>query len=115
MSQARAIVPTAHASRYLQQLCKHWAHKFAVEFTPEHGQIDLGDDRLVILDADAEKLTTTVKTSAENLDRLQDVVGLGPRDCRPAHENGDQPALHGMNRRYTALICASLMSCSAGS
>lgn len=74
MSQATAIVPTAHASRYLQQLCKHWSHKFAVEFTPEHGQIDLGDDRLVILDADAEKLTTTVKTSAENLDRLQDVV-----------------------------------------
>lgn len=28
----------------------------------------------MILDADAEKLTTTVKTSAENLDRLQDVV-----------------------------------------
>jgi hypothetical protein len=36
-SQAR--VPTAHASRYLQQLCKHWAHNLAVEFTPEHGSV----------------------------------------------------------------------------
>ena len=74
MSQATAIVPTAHASRYLQQLCKHWANKFPVAFTPEHGQIDLGEDRLVILDADSEKLTVGVKTSAENLARLQEVV-----------------------------------------
>lgn len=74
MPKATAIVPTAHASRYLQQLCKHWAHKFAVEFTPEHGTIDLGENRLVILDADAEKLTTTVETSEENLGRLEEVV-----------------------------------------
>ena len=25
-------MPTAHASRYLQQLCKHWAHNLAVTF-----------------------------------------------------------------------------------
>lgn len=74
MPKATAIVPTTHASRYLQQLCKHWAHKFAVEFSPEHGTIDLGENRLVILDADAEKLTTTVETSEENLARLEEVV-----------------------------------------
>jgi hypothetical protein len=38
---SHAEVPTAHASRYLQQLAKHWAHKFPVEFTPEAGRIDL--------------------------------------------------------------------------
>ncbi len=32
MSEAR--VPTASASRYLQQICKHWSHKFAVEIHP---------------------------------------------------------------------------------
>ena len=74
MSKATAIVPTAHGSRYLQQLCKHWAHKFTVEFTPEHGTIDMGENRLVILDADAQKLTATVKTSEENLTRLEEVV-----------------------------------------
>ena len=31
-SHAVATVPTAHASRYLQQLCKHWSHKLPVEF-----------------------------------------------------------------------------------
>ena len=34
-----AHVPTASGSRYLQQLCKHWSHNLAVEFTPEHGTI----------------------------------------------------------------------------
>lgn len=36
---AQARVPTQHASRYLQQLCKHWAHNLAVEFTPERGSV----------------------------------------------------------------------------
>ena len=34
-----AHVPTKSGSRYLQQLCKHWAHKMPVEFTPEAGQV----------------------------------------------------------------------------
>jgi hypothetical protein len=32
-------VPTAHASRYLQQLCKHWAHNLAVEFDETAGRV----------------------------------------------------------------------------
>jgi uncharacterized protein len=32
-------VPTAKGSRYLQQLCKHWSHNLAVEFTEEKGQV----------------------------------------------------------------------------
>lgn len=39
--RSRADVPTAHASRYLQQLCKHWAHRFEVTFDPHQGRIDL--------------------------------------------------------------------------
>ncbi|MCW3849565.1 DUF2218 domain-containing protein [Sphingomonas sp. LB-2] len=34
---ASALVPTASASKYLQQLCKHWEHNLQVEFTPENG------------------------------------------------------------------------------
>ena len=36
---ALAGVPTASASRYLQQLCKHWSHNLQVEFTPENGTV----------------------------------------------------------------------------
>ena len=34
-----ARVPTAHASRYLQQLCKHWSHNLAVEFDETKGTV----------------------------------------------------------------------------
>jgi hypothetical protein len=32
-------VPTAHASRYVQQLCKHWSHNLAVEFDEREGRV----------------------------------------------------------------------------
>lgn len=34
-----ARVPTAHASRYLQQLCKHWSHNLAVAFDETKGTV----------------------------------------------------------------------------
>jgi uncharacterized protein len=34
-----ATVPTKHGSKYLQQLCKHWAHNLAVEFTADQGKV----------------------------------------------------------------------------
>lgn len=36
---AHALVPTDSASKYLQQLCKHWQHNLQVEFTPENGTV----------------------------------------------------------------------------
>jgi hypothetical protein len=39
-----ALVPTASASKYLQQLCKHWSHNLAVEFTPEQGTVIMPRD-----------------------------------------------------------------------
>jgi uncharacterized protein len=34
-----AQVPTGSASRYLQQVCKHWAHNLTVEFDAAKGTI----------------------------------------------------------------------------
>ena len=39
MTSATASVPTASASRYLQQLCKHWAHNLEVSFDAEQGRV----------------------------------------------------------------------------
>ena len=39
-----ADVPTAHASRYLQQLCKHWEHNLAVEYDAERGKVTFPRD-----------------------------------------------------------------------
>ena len=41
---AAAVVPTQSASRYLQQLCKHWSHNLEVEFTPQEGKITFPKD-----------------------------------------------------------------------
>jgi hypothetical protein len=34
-----AIVPTAQSSKYMQQLCKHWAHNLSVEFDATTGTV----------------------------------------------------------------------------
>ena len=74
MPTSRVDVTTAYASRYLQQLCKHWAHKFPVEFDPNHGTIDLSLGRTV-LDADAAALHSTESTDeGGSLERLESVV-----------------------------------------
>lgn len=74
MPTSHADVATEHASRYLQQLCKHWAHKFPVEFDPNHGVIDLTMGRTV-LDADAATLHIAVTTDeAGAIERMETVV-----------------------------------------
>ena len=72
--QSTAHVPTASASRYLQQLCKHWSHKFAVEFDETHGRIPLPLGTAT-LDAGAESLDVTLEANdAGALPRMKDVV-----------------------------------------
>jgi hypothetical protein len=71
---ATASVPTSHASRYLQQLCKHWAHNLEVEFTPERGRVTFPryarganhpGDAIVTFDARLETLNVRVDASSE--------------------------------------------------
>ena len=84
MSSAVASVPTASASRYLQQLCKHWQHNLAVEFDAGHGTVtfpkdargaDWPGDALVTFDARADALDLRIDASAEGqLEALKGAV-----------------------------------------
>jgi uncharacterized protein len=74
MSSSTALVPTKNGSRYLQQLCKHWAHNMAVEFTPERGTVvfpknargaDWPADGLVTMIAHAETLECRIDASID--------------------------------------------------
>lgn len=69
-----ADVATEHASRYLQQLCKHFAHKLPVTFDETAGQIDfsIGACRLAATDG-VLTLTLTAPDGGE-MPQLQDVV-----------------------------------------
>ena len=84
MNSSTAQVPTTSGSRYLQQLCKHWAHNLAVEFTAEQGTVvfpkdargaDWPGDALVTFDAGAETLEVRIDASVEGqLDGLKGAV-----------------------------------------
>ncbi len=68
-------VATAHGSPYLQQLCKHWSHKFTVDFTGERGMIDFGEGRSCALMADAEMLTLRATVPEEgDVERFEGVI-----------------------------------------
>ena len=84
MKSATAKVPTAHASKYLQQLCKHWQHNLVVEFNPDHGTVtfpkdargaDWPGDALVTFDAGPGTLSVRIYASVdEQLEGLKGAV-----------------------------------------
>lgn len=84
MVSAIANTPTAHASKYLQQLCKHWQHNLAVEFTPEHGTVTFPKDArgatwtgdaLVTFDAGPQALSVRIDASSdEHVEAMKGVV-----------------------------------------
>jgi len=75
MPASSATIPTASASRYLQQLCKHWSHKFTVDFTPEHGTIPFDASRVCTLDASSQALALRIEAADDaTLERMQGVV-----------------------------------------
>ncbi|QRM57651.1 DUF2218 domain-containing protein [Sinorhizobium sp. BG8] len=69
-----AKIETSNASRYLQQLCKHFAHKRPVSFDPNSGSISftVGTCRL---EASNDLLTISLESADdEQMVQLQDVV-----------------------------------------
>lgn len=69
-----ARVPTTSGSRYLQQLCKHWAHKFETAFDASAGWVDLPTGRATMT-AEPEALVVTLTVEdADQVETMQDVV-----------------------------------------
>ena len=69
-----ATVPTTNGSRYLQQLCKHWSHKFETDFSLEQGVIafPMGPIRMA---AQPEALVVTLEPNADvDVEKFKQVV-----------------------------------------
>lgn len=69
-----ATVPTKSGSRYLQQLCKHWSHKFETEFDADKGEIafPMGPIRMT---AESEALVVVLEPNADaDVERFKQVV-----------------------------------------
>jgi hypothetical protein len=84
MHSSIALVPTAAGSRYLQQVCKHWAHNLEVDFSPMRGTIvfprdargaEWPDNGLVTLTAHDDSLECRIDASAAGqLDGLKSAL-----------------------------------------
>ncbi len=74
MNVSTAIVTTEHASKYLQQLCKHFGHKVPVEFTSEEGHVSLPFGSCQ-LRASADALTLQATGGSGDIGRLEAFLG----------------------------------------
>ena len=75
MHAIEAAIPTAEATRYLQQLCKHWSHKLDVSFTPQEGRVLFNEQSVCLLKAAPDVLHVRVEArEASDAARLGDVV-----------------------------------------
>lgn len=75
MSVSVARVPTHSASRYLQQLARHWSHKMTVVFTAEEGTIDFPNGSRLAMRADSETLDVVLTVpESEDAGRMRGVV-----------------------------------------
>ena len=79
-------VPTTSASKYLQQVCKHWAHNLVVKFTPEQGTVTFPKDAreanhpgdgLVTFTATAASLAMRIDATSEA--QLEGLKGAAAR------------------------------------
>lgn len=75
MSISVARVPTLSASRYLQQLAKHWSHKMEVSFTTEEGTIAFPNGSRLEMRAASETLDIILTVPEDgDVARMREVV-----------------------------------------
>jgi hypothetical protein len=71
---ARGEASTVNATKILRRLCKHWSHKYAVEFDDSDGTIQLRDTRCT-LQAMPDRLRVTLASPDDAvLARMREVV-----------------------------------------
>ena len=74
MSKAISTFETERASRYLQAMCKHFAHKVPVEYDTEHGSADMPFGSLR-MQANGNTLLFEIEAADEaTLERMKYVV-----------------------------------------
>jgi len=74
MAIVRGSAKTVSGSKNIQQLCKHWGHKFEVEFSENRGQVRF-PSAVATMEASADALLVTIEThDTESIEQLKEVV-----------------------------------------
>ncbi|WP_225773254.1 DUF2218 domain-containing protein [Inquilinus sp. Marseille-Q2685] len=74
MPSSEARVPTEHASKYLQQLCKHFGHRIPATFDAEKGHLTFEMGTTTLAAEPHLLLLRNESPDAAGLARLQEVV-----------------------------------------
>jgi uncharacterized protein len=73
--QSTGFAPTASASRYVQQLVKHWSHKFETLYANGVGLVPFGEGIHARFDAQEAGIRITLDTPGTEEDaRLRSVI-----------------------------------------
>jgi len=74
MAIVRGSVNTLSGSKYLQRLCKHWGHKFEVEFSDNRGEVRF-PSAIATIEASANALFVTIETDdLASVEKLKEAV-----------------------------------------
>lgn len=74
MAKTIAVVSTESGWKYVQQLCKHWAHKLEVDLTDQKGVVKFAE-ATAVMTSDAKSLSVEIEAvSEEVLERMKGVV-----------------------------------------
>lgn len=71
-----AQIATANASKYLQQLCKHFAHKVSVDFTAEKGTAALPPGPAVLTADEASLSFHCTSDSEKGLEVMRSILEI---------------------------------------
>lgn len=67
-------IDTANPSRLIRRLCKHWSHKFEVDFDDQQGNIALGVGKCLLKAGEGTLNAEVEAGDEEQLQRLETVV-----------------------------------------
>jgi len=74
MLSSTVQIQTSDPSRLIRRLCKHWSHRFEVDFDDHHGHIALGDTRCSLAAGDDSLTATLLSQDEAPLARMESVV-----------------------------------------
>lgn len=71
---SRIRIKTEKASRYLQQVCKHFAHKIPVTHTPVKGAVEIQFGKFEFAVAEGHLTMIVTARDKESLEKVQMVI-----------------------------------------
>lgn len=76
MLQQTGSFATAHASKYLQQLCKHFAHKVSVTYDSTRGDVDFPFGAAQLMANDTALTVALSGADEATLERARSVIDV---------------------------------------